>query len=188
MTDDRHPLFVIPFWISLIFGRTDFCCGSLCWRPPDFSADFAGGSYLFSEKLQGWNCLFQKTPRTEGWDKVQGSVDPKFAAGLPIPVPEILERKTLSGYHESFFLKKGSRHEVPQSVFHFATLHDTLRHFTTLSGLCSERHKASQSVIKYFSNARHCRTQIDASRHFATKVLSRRTPFGNIKLTVVDEL
>ena len=32
-----------------------------------------------------------KTPRPEGGDKVPGSVDPRFPAGLPFPVPEILE-------------------------------------------------------------------------------------------------
>ena len=30
---------------------------------------------------------------TEGWDKAPGNVDPRFAAGLPFPVPEILELK-----------------------------------------------------------------------------------------------
>ena len=39
---------------------------------------------------EGWNCRFRKTPRTEGWDKVPGGVDPRLAAGLPLPVPEIL--------------------------------------------------------------------------------------------------
>ena len=41
-----------------------------------------------SEKLRN-------TPRTEGLNKVQGSVNPGFVAGLPFPVPpnqiEILE-------------------------------------------------------------------------------------------------
>ena len=32
-----------------------------------------------------------KTPRTEGWDKILGSGDPRFAAGLPFLVPELLE-------------------------------------------------------------------------------------------------
>ena len=40
----------------------------------------------------------QKAPRTEGGDKVQGSVDPRFPAGLPFPVPEILE---LRGFRDS---------------------------------------------------------------------------------------
>ena len=46
--------------------------------------------FLFRKTREGCNCLFQNPP-TEGGDKVQGSVDPRFAAGLPFPVPEILE-------------------------------------------------------------------------------------------------
>ena len=47
----------------------------------------------FRKTREGWNCRFQKTPRTEGGDKVpavstQGS---GFPAGLLFPVPEILE-------------------------------------------------------------------------------------------------
>ena len=43
------------------------------------------------------NYRFQnKTPRTEGWDEVPGSVDPGFAIGLPFPLPEILEFKASS--------------------------------------------------------------------------------------------
>ena len=34
-----------------------------------------------------------KTPRTQGWEKAPGSVDPRFAVGLPFLVPEILEFK-----------------------------------------------------------------------------------------------
>ena len=34
---------------------------------------------------------FKRSPRTEGRDKVQGSADLRFAAGLPFLVPEILE-------------------------------------------------------------------------------------------------
>ena len=48
---------------------------------------------LFRKTREGWNCLFRKTPRTEGRHKVQGSADPMFAAGLPFPVPQILEFK-----------------------------------------------------------------------------------------------
>ena len=36
---------------------------------------------------------FEEAPRTEGWDRVPPSVDPRFKAGLPFPVPEILEFK-----------------------------------------------------------------------------------------------
>ena len=45
----------------------------------------------FRKTREGWNCRFQKTSRTEGRHKVQPSVDPTFPAGLPFPVPEILE-------------------------------------------------------------------------------------------------
>ena len=40
---------------------------------------------------EGCHRRFQKTLCTEGGDKVQGSVDPRFPAGLPFPVPEFLE-------------------------------------------------------------------------------------------------
>ena len=40
---------------------------------------------------EGWNCRFQKTPRPKGGDKVLCSIDPRFPAGLPLLVPEILE-------------------------------------------------------------------------------------------------
>ena len=46
------------------------------------------------ETREGWNCRFQKLPHREGWVKVQGSVDPRFAALLPFPVPEIPESKS----------------------------------------------------------------------------------------------
>ena len=42
-------------------------------------------------RYEGCNCRFWKTSRTEGRHKVQASVDPMFLAGLPFPVPEILE-------------------------------------------------------------------------------------------------
>ena len=49
---------------------------------------------LKSEKLEKAVTVdFEKHPRTEGRRKVQGSVDPIFAAGLPFPVPKILEFK-----------------------------------------------------------------------------------------------
>ena len=47
---------------------------------------------LKSEKLEkAGNCRFQETPRTEGGDKVQAVSTQGFPAGLPFPVPEILE-------------------------------------------------------------------------------------------------
>ena len=42
--------------------------------------------------LRVWPFLIQKTPRqarTEGWDKVPGTVDSRFATGLTFTVPEI---------------------------------------------------------------------------------------------------
>ena len=39
---------------------------------------------------EGWNRRFQKTPHGR-WRQGPGSVDPRFPAGLPFPVPEILE-------------------------------------------------------------------------------------------------
>ena len=45
--------------------------------------------------------ILKKTPHgTEGRHKVQGSVDPMFAAGLPFPVPEILEFKACRAIRE----------------------------------------------------------------------------------------
>ena len=41
---------------------------------------------------------FNKTPRTEGWDKVRDNVNRRFAAGLPFLVPEILEFQRNQGY------------------------------------------------------------------------------------------
>ena len=58
----------------------------LAWQDVPWEARLA----LRSENY-GCNCLFQKTPSAEGLDKVWGSVDPRFAAGLPCPVPKILE-------------------------------------------------------------------------------------------------
>ena len=52
------------------------------------SADSPGARTLV---FAGWNCRFQKASRTEGWGQGPGSVDPRFPAGLPFPVPEILE-------------------------------------------------------------------------------------------------
>ena len=45
----------------------------------------------YQKNREGCNCRFRRTPRTEARHKVQGSVEPMFAAGLPFPVPEILE-------------------------------------------------------------------------------------------------
>ena len=67
-------------------------------------------SEQFRKTRQGCNCLFQKTPRTEGGDKVRSSVDPRFAAGLPFPVFEILEFATREHFPElkNFPWERGS--------------------------------------------------------------------------------
>ena len=46
---------------------------------------------IFRKTREGWNCRFFKTSRTEGWGQGLGSVDPRFPAGWPFPVPQILE-------------------------------------------------------------------------------------------------
>ena len=57
----------------------------------------------WSEKLEKVVTVdFEKTPRTEGRHKVQGSVDPMFAAGLPFPVPEIPEFKASRDFSSNF--------------------------------------------------------------------------------------
>ena len=50
-------------------------------------------SYKITKLKKAVTVDFKKTPRTEGWDMVQGSVGPRSAAGLPFAVPEILETK-----------------------------------------------------------------------------------------------
>ena len=47
----------------------------------------------FRKARKGCSCQKKKTPRAEGQHKVQGSVDPMFAAGLHFLVPEFLEFK-----------------------------------------------------------------------------------------------
>ena len=63
---------------------------------------FCCGSPAFRETRKGWNCRLRQTPCPEGGEKVPGSADPRFPAGLPFPVPEIPEfvafcRPALSG-------------------------------------------------------------------------------------------
>ena len=43
--------------------------------------------------LEGCNCRFQNTPHTEGGHKVHGRMVSMCAAGLPFPVPEVLDLK-----------------------------------------------------------------------------------------------
>ena len=61
-------------WFGALFGR--------------FGKLFAAGDWH-----EGYSCLVQKTHRTEGGGKVQGSLGPRFVAGLSPPVPNILELK-----------------------------------------------------------------------------------------------
>ena len=44
----------------------------------------------FRKTREGWNCRFQKNTPHGRWGQGPGSVDPRFPAGLPFPVPEIL--------------------------------------------------------------------------------------------------
>ena len=76
-----------------ILAADDFlgACYRKAMTPQKLWTLFFSKSCLFRKTREGWNNQFQKTPRTEGGDKVQGSVDPRFPAGLPFPVPEILE-------------------------------------------------------------------------------------------------
>ena len=75
------------------------------------------------------NCLLRKTPHTEGWDKVRGSVSPRFAAGLPFPAPEILEfvvlrdSGKLSSVSSGIFLQflSGTPKEIPETVTAFSS-------------------------------------------------------------------
>ena len=59
----------------------------------------------------------------EGGDKVQGSVDPRFAAGLPFPVPEILELKASRdvGRISNGFpgISLGTDEEIPETATAF---------------------------------------------------------------------
>ena len=45
------------------------------------AADVHDPKGFLRKTREGCNCRFQRTPHTEGWDKVPGSVDPRFAAG-----------------------------------------------------------------------------------------------------------
>ena len=59
---------------------------SLCW-----SSNRAIGVHLFRTTREGWNCQFQKNTPRGRWGQGPGSVDLRFPANLPFPVPEILE-------------------------------------------------------------------------------------------------
>ena len=43
----------------------------------------------FRKNREGWNCRSQKNTPHRSWVKVQGSVNPRFAASLPFPVPKL---------------------------------------------------------------------------------------------------
>ena len=49
------------------------------------------GRASFRNTREGWNCRVQKNTPHGRWGQGPGSVDPRFLAGLPFPVPEILE-------------------------------------------------------------------------------------------------
>ena len=61
----------------------------------------------------------ENTSRTEGVDKVPGSVDSRFAAGLPSPVPQILECRAFRDSGNSFPELYGR--ETPQKTPETAT-------------------------------------------------------------------
>ena len=80
------------FIIFQLWPKAESRLQSHVWQWPiwatGFFRGFAAGFLLlivgnFRRSREGWNCRFQKTPRTEDADKVP--------AGLPFPVPEILE-------------------------------------------------------------------------------------------------
>ena len=54
---------------------------------------------------EGCNCQFRKALCTEGGHKVQGSVDPTFAEGLPFLVSKKLELKAFRDSGNSFQIK-----------------------------------------------------------------------------------
>ena len=49
------------------------------------------GFEFIRKTREGWNCRFQKSTPHGRWGQGPGSVDQRFPAGLPFPVPEILE-------------------------------------------------------------------------------------------------
>ena len=52
----------------------------------------AAFAFAFAQKnSRRLELSISKSPRAEGLDKVRGGVRPRFAAGLPFPVPQILE-------------------------------------------------------------------------------------------------
>ena len=67
---------------------------------------FAGSSHDCSEQLQKAE-LLQQNPAQRGWVKVQGSVDPRFTAGLSSQCPEILDLVDVSDFFIFFCSGRG---------------------------------------------------------------------------------
>ena len=83
--------------------------GTICQNHPFGNHPFANPRRLCkSEKLEKAVAVDFKRLCTEGWDKVHGSVDRRFAAGLPFPVPAILEFRALN-FRDSGRFCPGSR-------------------------------------------------------------------------------
>ena len=105
------PTKIGPFW-----GGARLKCSNFAWQEfyghLDFSESFdlqqmgESNRLALTPSLHNFCSLLRllapleivyfKKKTTEGLDKVQGSIDPRFAAGLPFPVPEILELESLS--------------------------------------------------------------------------------------------
>ena len=82
---------------------------------------------LFRETRQGCNCrLGKKTPH--GWDKLQSTVDPRFVAGLPFPLPQILQLKypTVRDNFPEIFqgFPKGTPDQTPETLLEFLICSD----------------------------------------------------------------
>ena len=59
-------------------------------KPPAAEGTKNLHALLLRRTREGWNCRFQKNTPHGRWGQGPGSVDPRFPAGLPFPVPEIL--------------------------------------------------------------------------------------------------
>ena len=82
------------------------------------------------ESLRRLELPISNNTRTEGWVKVQGGVDPRFAAGLPFPVPEALdfiEDFAIRGKFSCIFLaifpevSLGTSDEIPGAATAFSS-------------------------------------------------------------------
>ena len=81
------PLFLVAF--RLQYGWCTSQAQNLKFRAQNFDLHHSDPKRNGTPRnsREGWDCRFRKHPRTEGG----GSVDPRFLADLPFPVPEIPE-------------------------------------------------------------------------------------------------